>query len=280
MRSKSLCAKNGSIQITSTDNFLRLKNLTEGQGSAQRRIKMPVLKVIKTMLLCPLFSSLRRYRQTESRGSIPLNASAGSFFMLGILKSKGIEIGVGRCVFSRFIRGGRTLVFDELHLDIEFCGFVVAINPAQRQSKRIADLALLDEIKERIGVVKVFAVHCDDHIACLRICIGEVTVGTDTLDNQGAGGQLLELDDHSIAGLLARRIIGDAELRPSRDIAIGNELIDNFLCRIDRNGKADSLIAFCDLGGIDADDLAVHIDERTAGVAGVCLLYTSPSPRD
>ena len=36
MRSNSLCAKNGSIQITSTDNFLRLKNLTEGQGSARR----------------------------------------------------------------------------------------------------------------------------------------------------------------------------------------------------------------------------------------------------
>ena len=35
LHGNSLCAKNGSIQITSTDNFLRLKNLTEGQGSAR-----------------------------------------------------------------------------------------------------------------------------------------------------------------------------------------------------------------------------------------------------
>ena len=63
---------------------------------------------------------------------------------------------------------------------------------------------------------------------------------------------------------------GDAELDSAFDITVVDEVGDDFLDLDGGNGEAHALIAGSgNLGGVDADDLAVHIDQRTAGIAGI-----------
>ena len=53
--------------------------------------------------------------------------------------------------------------------------------------------------------------------------------------------------------------------------AVGHEVVGDGFCRVDRNGKADSGGSAGGRvnRGIDADDLAVRIDERPAGIAAI-----------
>ena len=62
--------------------------------------------------------------------------------------------------------------------------------------------------------------------------------------------------------------------RPSGNIALGNQLIHNVFHCGTGNGKANAfhtgrIRKGADFHGIDADDLTVTIDQRTAGVAGI-----------
>ena len=49
-----------------------------------------------------------------------------------------------------------------------------------------------------------------------------------------------------------------------------DQVVDDWLCLVDGDGKADSFkFGCCDFLGIDADDLSIGVDQRTAGVARV-----------
>ena len=60
----------------------------------------------------------------------------------------------------------------------------------------------------------------------------------------------------------------DAEIA-IHDVAALANLFVYLLCQIAGNRKADSLIRRTDDGGVDANDLADHVDQRPAAVAGV-----------
>ena len=61
-----------------------------------------------------------------------------------------------------------------------------------------------------------------------------------------------------------------AQRNPAFYIAVLYQIVDNILGFIDRNGKPEAFIAAGnDLSGIDADNLARRIDQRTARIAGI-----------
>ena len=113
------------------------------------------------------------------------------------------------------------------------------------------------------GILDVLAVNGDDHVAFLDAGLVGGLAFLDTghegamriLHIQGLGGVFIDILDHDTEPAAA-------------DLLAALELGDDVVGEVAGHGEADAL-AGSDDGGIDADDLTLHIQKGTAGVAGV-----------
>src|SRR5829696_4586452 len=128
----------------------------------------------------------------------------------------------------------------------------------------VAGLVGPDRGRERRGVGDVPVVDLADHVALLETGVG-------------GGLALLHATDHG-AGALLGIADADAEVGVGR-LTVVDELVGDDPGVVDRDREPDADVAALRAGarpagqrgdgGVDADDLAVGVDERTAGVAGV-----------
>ena len=110
---------------------------------------------------------------------------------------------------------------------------------------------------------------------------GAVNSGDDVADLQtlagclcaGINGIYLHAGHLAVCGLDV--LTGDADGRPAGNVAVLDDLVDDILCGVDRDGEAHALNGRAAEGVAgqlrrgDADDLTVLVDERAAGVAVV-----------
>ena len=110
---------------------------------------------------------------------------------------------------------------------------------------------------------------------------GAVNSGDDVADLQtlagclcaGINGIYLHAGHLAVRGLDV--LTGDADGRPAGNVAVLDDLVDDILCGVDRDGEAHALNGRAaegvagQLGRGDADDLTVFVDECAAGVAVV-----------
>src|SRR5690606_13660300 len=141
-------------------------------------------------------------------------------------------------------------------------GLVRLAVPLVADADLVAGLLGPDGGDQLVGAGDRLAVHRGDHVVLLQAGL----VG---------GAALGRLDDADAVALLGRgdrrvdgRVVGAAAL---------DELLGDRLGLLDRDGEAQAdgtglaagLPAGAGDGGIDPDDLAVHVDQRPAGVARV-----------
>src|SRR5699024_810055 len=69
---------------------------------------------------------------------------------------------------------------------------------------------------------------------------------------------------------LVDHLHGDAHDHSAANVTVLDQVVDDRLRLVDRDGKADAfIVGRRDLLGVDADNLAIGVDQRAAGVAGV-----------
>jgi acetyltransferase-like isoleucine patch superfamily enzyme len=131
-----------------------------------------------------------------------------------------------------------------------------------------------DHLDEVLGRVHGLAVHGDDDVAVLHAGALGGAVRADLLDE----GALLARELVVVLDLVRDGLDLDRE-RAARDLAVGDELVEHRGGRVDRKRESDALddaghVAAAALvvardRGVDADDLAARVHERTAGIAEV-----------
>ncbi len=119
---------------------------------------------------------------------------------------------------------------------------------------------------EIVAVLDVAAVDGDDDVAGLEACLGCAAVGSDGGDHDSVG-EAVHATDRGVESGLEADADGAAD-----DLVLGpDEHVVDAGDGVGRHGEADTLRAHglgVD-GGVHADDVAGHVDERTTGVAGV-----------
>ena len=131
---------------------------------------------------------------------------------------------------------------------------------------RLTGLLLADGDLERAAVNDLLAVHGLDDVALLQAGVSCGRVGCD-LSDDGARG-VLEVEELGVlGGYVVHR---DAEVAVLH-LAVCDELLRGGLCDLRRDGKAGAGegAGVRDDEGVDADELAVGVDEGAAGVAGI-----------
>ncbi len=114
------------------------------------------------------------------------------------------------------------------------------------------------------------AVHGRDDIILFQPGLLGGASGLDGIDH----GALARREVEELAGVLVDRLGKDADAQPAPDdLALVLELEDDFLSHVRGDGEADADAPAAHAPGqdvaVDADDLALHVDERPAGVAPV-----------
>ena len=126
-----------------------------------------------------------------------------------------------------------------------------------------------DAIPDVGCLVDVVAVDADDDVAGLQAGVVGRRAGHDLGDEGALVDRRLEgrLDVVGHVGQLRRRHA--QERLVGVDLALaGLQLLDDRLGVVDRDREAD-VLGIVDDRRVDADDLAVGVDQRAAGVAGV-----------
>ena len=151
------------------------------------------------------------------------------------------------------------------HLFERQAGLALLAAALDGQLDFVAD-AVLGNLGAQVGdAVDLRAVDGGDDITLAQACLIGRAAGDDLEDVD----TFLEVQLVAVArgALLVKD--GDAEVR-ARHVAFLHDSGDDVLHGVRRDGEADALDAVGDdLGTVDADDLAVHVDERAAGVARV-----------
>ena len=149
---------------------------------------------------------------------------------------------------------------DDLHV-------IAAAAAVDRERHGLAGGELIFDAVELLHGGDVDAVDGGDDIA-LRDALGRrVTAGVDARDVNALRQTVID----AVGG--RERLAVDADGGTAGDIALLDQLVDDGLGRIDRDGEADALdrrgrgIEVAHLHRIDADDLPVAVDERPAGIA-------------
>ena len=108
------------------------------------------------------------------------------------------------------------------------------------------------------------AVNSGDDVARYQTCFGCRRV---LLNRYNTDTRLVTVD--SCEGWVDD-LHGDTHDHSAADITVLNQIIDDWLCLVDGDGKADTLIlGRCNLLRVDSDDLSIGVDQRTARVARV-----------
>ncbi|CDN45284.1 hypothetical protein BN871_HA_00060 [Paenibacillus sp. P22] len=128
----------------------------------------------------------------------------------------------------------------------------------------VADFFLLDDRDQIFLRFVLRSVHAGDDVILLQARLVGRSIERRFPDDGAFRAAEAELLLHLVRDVSQRR----ADERAWSRALAGLQLIHDFLDRARRNREADALRVRAD-GGIDADDFAVHVDQRTAGVAGV-----------
>ena len=182
--------------------------------------------------------------------------------------SLGMESGAARG--SRCVRPGDVwecflLAIILRHLFKRQADGALLVAALDGQFDLVADV-VLGNLGAQVGdALDLIAVDGGDDIALMQA----------SLAGRAAGDDLEEIDTFLEVQLVAvaRGALlikdGDAEVR-ARHVAFLHDSGDDALHGVRRDGEADAFDAVGNnLGTVDADDLAVHVDERAAGVARV-----------
>src|SRR6476646_9592629 len=121
-------------------------------------------------------------------------------------------------------------------------------------------------VLEGLRVLHSLSVDADHHVARLEPSAGGGTADMQVLDQRAAWA----VEPKGFAEVLGHRLQGCAEPRTLYRAAFQRRL--NYEPHhVGRNRKSDALrpAAAGEDGGIDADEMPVHVDQRTAGIAGI-----------
>src|ERR1700738_829954 len=127
-------------------------------------------------------------------------------------------------------------------------------------------MASRDVVHEIVTVLDIAAVDRNEYVAGLDASRGSTTVRSDDANDHTVRKSIDATDCRRLCGLEL-----DAD-RASNDLMFRtDEHVVHIRDNVGRHGKADTLRTHVlgINGGVHADDLAGHVDERTAGVAGV-----------
>lgn len=136
------------------------------------------------------------------------------------------------------------------------------------QLQRVACGGGLDELDQIIAAGDRFAVHRGDDVIFLQTCLGSRAVFRDGTDSRAL---------RQAIALALRGYIGDRHADIGLDnITVRDDRLEDRADLIERDGEAD-VVDGCLRGGAggrilcvcDADHLAVEVEQRTAGVAGI-----------
>src|SRR5262249_41171138 len=116
----------------------------------------------------------------------------------------------------------------------------------------------------------IFAVDGGDHIARLQAAFAARGIWLDGFNKHaGGGGVPFFLEPRADVGGLN---VDDADTHVAAgDFAVLDQRMHDVLGVVGGNGESDPVVAAgarCD-GRVDADDFALEIDQRSAGVAGI-----------
>ena len=134
-----------------------------------------------------------------------------------------------------------------------------------RQRDLVARLLILLDVVDLVHSRGRGAVDRGDHVAHLQALAGRGGARIDRVDLHARDAAVIGLD-------IAAR---DADGRAAGHIAVGDQLVNDLLGRVDRDSEAHALDgriavhAARQLGGRDADHLTVLVDQRAARVARV-----------
>src|SRR5580704_9625245 len=127
-------------------------------------------------------------------------------------------------------------------------------------------MASRDVVHEIVTVLDIAAVDRNEYVAGLDASLCSTTVRSDDANDHTVCKSIDATDCRGLCGLEL-----DAD-RAANDLMFGaDEHVVDVRDNVGRHGKADTLRTHglgID-GGVHADDLAGHVHERTAGVAGV-----------
>ena len=123
-----------------------------------------------------------------------------------------------------------------------------------------------DGVLEVGGSFDGFAVQFKEDVADLEAGL----VGGSALKDLADEGPLPAAEFHGVGHFGGEFLDGDAE-PAADDFALFADAAHDLAGQVDGNGEPDAHVSAGPAGdgGVDADDLAAHVDERSAGVAGV-----------
>src|SRR6185437_4830207 len=130
----------------------------------------------------------------------------------------------------------------------------------------LADRAFSDDTRQIAHLVNVLAIELDDDIAWLDGAVVDRPALDDPGDQRPSGGCHVE----AFGDIVRHRL--DTHAKPATPrLAIPAQLVDHAGSKLRGNGKADAdrSTRWRDDRGVDADDLAVHVEQRPAGIAAV-----------
>jgi len=116
------------------------------------------------------------------------------------------------------------------------------------------------------AVADFFAVVFDDHVAVLQARLVSRASGNDVVDERAAGVRELERFGQRRGDILNH----DAQVAAA-DMAVFDQAIHDVAGEIRGDGKTNALVAAGAAvdGGVDADEPALHVHQRAAGIARV-----------
>ena len=181
--------------------------------------------------------------------------------MHGHAQQLGLGVGFRLALGSAHATHGGELFGKRAGLDLDFPGLAVA-----HQAKRHGVAGFFEPkfALELFGRFHAVAIDFGDDVGQLEVGVFRRAAG-DKLPNDHA---ILDADGQvAVVGILTQR--GDAHAEPGAGhFTVLDQHVGNALGQIHRNGKPDAGVHAAD-ERVDADHLAVNVDQRAAAVAGV-----------
>src|SRR5690349_14479431 len=133
----------------------------------------------------------------------------------------------------------------------------------------VADAAQADQVAQLVEVAHFLAVGLEDDVLGLEARLGRRRVRHDLGDDRAARGRQVEG-----LGQLGRDVLAADADAPAHYRAVRDDLVHHVARQLGRDGEAQADVAGdaalrVEAGGVDADQLALEVHQRAAGVARV-----------
>ncbi len=131
-----------------------------------------------------------------------------------------------------------------------------------RPRRHLRDLHL-----QLVGSFDGLAIQCEHHIALLEAGLCRWRIGRNVADQNAAA-----LIQPELLGETRRHVLNVHAQIAAHDFAVLDDLVHDVARHVDRNCEADALVAAAlarENRRVDADQAAVKVDQRAAGIAGI-----------